>query len=140
VLSIRPAEADDQPLIVAWVKSEGLDPTTLKWEHFLLALDGDKVVGIGQVKELPGCRELGSLIVAREYRHQGVARQLIGALEAKAGLPLYLMCRSRLEPFYQQFGYEPIVLSEMPAFLRLKWLGARLFSLFGIHVSVMRKL
>lgn len=140
MLSIRPAEAADQPLIVAWVKREGLDVTTLKWQHFLLARDGETIVGMGQIKELPGCRELGSLIVAREYRRQGVARQLIAALEAKSGLPLYLMCRDRLEPFYQQFGYASISFGEMPAVLRVKWLAARAFALAGIHVRVMRKL
>ena len=70
-----------------------LDPTTrLHFEHALVAEVDGEVVGVGQIKHHPGCQELGSLVVLPEYRRQGIAAQLIAALEAEAERPLYLIC------------------------------------------------
>lgn len=142
---IRPATAHDDATIKRMVRSEGLDPTSLDWRHFLVAEhegtgDGTpRIVGIGQVKEYPGCQELGSLVVLPEYRRHGLAGQLIAALEARAGRPLYLLCRDRLQPFYERFGYQRLPMRQAPFPLLLKMLAARLLLLFGIRVVLMWK-
>ena len=139
MLNIRPAAAEDQPTIRRIVNAEHLDPTSLHWEHFLIAEIDGELAGIGQIKEYPGCQELGSLVVLPAYRRRGIAAQLIAALEARARRPLYLMCRDHMAPYYARFGYEIIGLRQAPSFLRLKLLPTLLFRLFGLRVYLMRK-
>ncbi len=139
MVEIRPATADDAKTIKQMVRNARLDPTSLKWQRFLIAEVDSQIVGIGQVKQYPGCEELGSLVVARPFRKQGIAGELIAALEARSGRPLYLFCASHLEGFYQQFGYETIGFWQAPNFLKLKLLPTIFFRLFGIRVLIMRK-
>lgn len=143
-LSIRPAAKPDEATIKRMVRSEGLDPTSLKWQHFLVAeAEGDDgtshIVGIGQVKEYPGCQELGSLVVLPEFRGRGIAGDLIRALEARAGRPLYLLCRDNMQPYYERFGYEWIPFWRAPRPLLLKLLFTRLFLLARIRIVLMWK-
>lgn len=140
VIVIRPATADDHPTILRMIGAEHLDPTSLKWPHFLVAEDDGRIVGIGQIKEYGGLQELGSLVVLPDYRRQGIAAQLIQALEARAGRPLYLICRDFMEGYYWRFGYERIGYWSAPRALRLKMLIALSFRVFGIRIIVMRKL
>lgn len=121
------------------IRRAHLDPTSLKWQNFLVAEHDGDIVGIGQVKPYPGCEELGSLVTKRDYRGQGVGEQMIAALEARAGRPLYLLCASKMESYYQRFGYETISWWDAPSFLKLKLSPTLILRLFGIRVLVMRK-
>lgn len=138
--SIRPAVEADNPIIRQMVRAEQLDPTSLKWQRFLVAEQDGKIIGIGQVKLLPGgVRELGSLVVLPEYRGQGVAGEIIRALEARSEFPLYLLCQQKNAPLYEHFGYRRIGWWDAPPFLKLKFLFPLMFRLFGIQVILMRK-
>jgi amino-acid N-acetyltransferase len=139
VAEIRPARADDQQTIKRVVRAARLDPTALDWRHFMIAEIDGRVVGIGQIKELPGCQELGSLVVLPAHRGQGIAAQLIQALESRAGRPLYLMCHDRMEGYYVRFGYKVIGFWQAPWFLRLKLLPALPLRMLGLRFLVMRK-
>jgi amino-acid N-acetyltransferase len=139
---IRPATAADQPTIRQMVVREKLDPTTLKWQNFLVAeIEGDPpvIVGIGQIKPYPGAPELGSLVVLREYRGQGIAADLIAALEARAPRPLYLLCQNKMQSYYGRFGYRRISFAEAPRPIKLKLLPTFAFRLFGVQVIAMCK-
>lgn len=138
-LHIRPATEQDDAIIKQMVSREHLDPTSVKWQHFLVAERDGKIVGIGQVKEYPGCLELGSLVVLPEYRRQGIAGELIRALEAKAGRPLYLTCRDRMQDYYAGFGYRQIPIWKAPPAILWKLLFTRLFLLFGVRIVLMVK-
>ncbi|MDX2138625.1 MAG: GNAT family N-acetyltransferase [Chloroflexota bacterium] len=136
---IRPATVDDQSLIRAWVRQVRLDPTALKWQHFLIAEDGGAVVGIGQIRPYPRCRELGSLVVAPERRGTGVGAQLVRALLASEPGPVYLECGGHNEAFYLRFGFRPIPWHQVPMPLKLKsGLGQLVGRLFGFRIVVMR--
>lgn len=139
---IRPATAADQGTIRQMVMREGLDPTTLKWQNFLVAereSNPPLIVGIGQIKPYPAAPELGSLVVLREYRGHGIAADLIAALEARAPRPLYLLCQNKMETYYGRFGYRRIPFAEAPRPLKLKLLPAFAFRLVGVRVIAMRK-
>ena len=139
-ISIRRATENDSPIIKQMVKQARLDLTSLKWKNFLIAeVEGD-IVGIGQIKQLPNCEELGSLVTKKTYRGKGVGEKLIASLEARAGRPLYLLCESKMEAYYQRFDYETISWWDAPAFLKLKLSPAFILRLFGIRVLVMRKI
>jgi N-acetylglutamate synthase-like GNAT family acetyltransferase len=136
---IRPAQQSDEANIKAMIRREQLDPTSLKWSNFLVAECNGEIVGIGQIKRYPGCNELGSLVTLPEYRNKGIASRLIAELEAQAGFPLYLLCASGLESYYQRFGYQRISWWDAPRFLKLKVAPTILFRLFGIRILVMKK-
>ena len=138
-VTIRPAREVEKPIIVKMVRDEWLDPTKLDWQNFLVAEVEGNIVGIGQVRLHPGCQELGSLVVLPDYRGQGIAGQLIGALESRAGLPLYLFCRDTMQSYYERFGYQRITNREAPPVLRRKVLIPMIFRIFGIRVIIMRK-
>lgn len=138
-ITIRPATESDSSIIKQMIRQAHLDPTSLKWQNFLIAEAEGEIVGIGQVKPLPNCEELGSLVTKRAYRGQGVGARLISELEARAGRPLYLICASKLGTYYQRFGYETISWWDAPTILKLKLTPALILRLFGIRVLVMRK-
>lgn len=139
--TLRPGQAEDQPVIRALVRQEWLDPTSLDWRNFLVAEDArGRVLGIGQVKPLPGVRELGSLVVVPEYRAQGVGAALIHALLAREQGPLYLLCGDHRVPYYRKFGFHIIGWRDAPWPIRAKLLLPLAFRLFGVRVVAMRRL
>jgi amino-acid N-acetyltransferase len=140
MVKIRPTTANDRLTTRKMVLHERLDPTSLNWRNFLIAEQDGQIIGIGQIKSYPGCRELGSLVVLKSYKKQGIASRLITALEDQSSYPLYLLCGSHLEAFYSRFGYQVIAWRNAPTALKLKLIPTLLFRLFGIHVLVMQKL
>lgn len=128
--TLRPAAEADQPAIKALIRQAGINPLGLQWPRFLVAVDGEKcVIGCGQVKTHgDGSRELASLAVARGWRGRGVAAELITALQALYGAPLWLTCIDRLVPFYERFGFVRVEAArEMPAYFRR---ASRFFNLY----------
>ena len=97
MLIIRSATANDAATIKKMIRNARLDPTFLKWKNFLVAEYKQEVVGIGQIKPYPGCRELGSLVVSRKYQNKGIGAKLIEALESQTEFPIYLLCHNKME-------------------------------------------
>ncbi len=138
-LTIRPATPADQRAIRRMVYEAGLDPTHLHWRNFVVAEQMGKIVGIGQVRPYPRCRELGSLVVREDRRGEGIARRIIEHLLARETGEVYLECAERLVPFYRRFGFEPIPWQHAPMPLRLKaGLGSTIGKLFKVRLAVMR--
>jgi N-acetylglutamate synthase-like GNAT family acetyltransferase len=136
---IRAARRDDAPTLRRMVRAAGLDPTSLHWENFLVAEREGRAIGIGQVKPYRGAPELGSLVVLKTYRGQGVGASLIHALIERHPGELFLFCRDRLEGYYAQFGFERAGLRELRGTVKHKYLFARLFRLFGVKIIAMRR-
>lgn len=117
----------------------------LKWDRFLVAVSPDgRFLGCGQVKVHHGdVRELASIAVIPEARHQGIAGKIIRQLIEPTTDELYLTCRARLESFYQPFGFEratdPNFLPRY--FARIVKLSKNLLEMKIIHepICVMRK-
>lgn len=121
----RPATAADQATITAFIRAAGINPMSLKWPNFLLAVDAatGEVVGTGQIKTHgDGSRELASIATKPAYQGRGIAgaiiRQLIAKDTAESTAPLYLTCRSPMEPFYLRFGFRTLAVDEMPPYFR----------------------
>jgi amino-acid N-acetyltransferase len=119
--ALRPATADDLPAIRALVREARLDPTQLRWPQFRVVACGGQVVACGQLRRFPGAQELGSLVVAGEWRGQGLAGALIRQLIAEATQPLYLECRAPLTALYRRFGFALVSWRTVPGPLRLKF-------------------
>lgn len=119
-----------------------INPTGLDWRHFIVAVDGrDRLVGCGQVKQhKDGSRELASIAVEPEWRHQGVASNIIYHLLALYPGRLFLTCRANLGPFYERFGFQLARSDELtPYFKRLSQLArtARFMHLIDGEMLVM---
>lgn len=118
---IRPALEKDHPAIRALIREVQINPIGLNWRHFLVAISpADKLIGCGQIKRhLDGSREVASIAVQENARGQGVARAIIeGLLALETTRPLYLMCRKKLEPLYNKFGFLAISQSDMPVYFK----------------------
>lgn len=116
--TLRSAREKDAAPIKDLIHSAGINPMGLDWRRFIVAVDAqDQVIATGQVK--PHGRdihELASIAVVPQYRGQGIARAVIEHLLEDGPRPLYLTCRSRLEPLYRKFGFQTIPYDEMPRY------------------------
>ena len=142
--TLQPAAEFHAAAIHKMVIGARLNPADLDWRHFIVALTPEgEVIGCGQVKShRDGSRELASMVVHRAYRKQGIARAIIEKLVAENPPPLYLMCRSKLGPFYEKFGFRIITIEEMPRyFQRISKLAglAEIFSRSGETLLVMKR-
>ena len=118
--TLRRATENDFPAIRQLIHQVGINPVSLDWRRFVVAVDGSgRLLGCGQLK--PHGKEiveLASLAVQPDRRNQGIARAIIEELLRRAPRPLYLICRSELGPFYQKWGFRGLELHEMPTYFR----------------------
>ncbi len=140
---IRPATADDAAAIKALIRSVRINPMDLDWRRFFVASNADgELVACGQLKpHNDGTMELASIAVHPDYRGRGLARAIIEQLLSDSLRPLYLTCRSGLEPFYQKFGFRALAADELPPyFRRLQKLASTVMGFFSANetLSVMR--
>ncbi len=118
---VRPAVKNDISAICALIHDVRINPIGLSWRHFIIVetVEG-LLLGSGQIKKhRDGSLELASIAVRENVRGRGIARKIIGTLllqESKR--PLFLMCRTRLGPMYQKFGFKAAVYNEMPPYFR----------------------
>lgn len=138
-VSLRQAFPDDQAVIRDMIRAARLDPTGLHWSHFWIAEHDGEVVGIGQVRPYPNCRELGSLVVRADYRGRGVGAQIVQTLLEQEKGTVYLECELHNEAFYNRFGFRRIPRLQAPMPLRLKLIAALGLRLFGIQVIGMKR-
>jgi amino-acid N-acetyltransferase len=142
--TLRPATAADVATIRWIISLVQINPTSLNWRRFVLAVDRNgKVIGCGQVKPHgDGSLELASIAVLPDWRGKGIARTIIEHLLEQYPGQLHLTCRSQLGPMYQKFGFQVIRIPDMPPyFQRLSRLVA-LFNKFfhrSNHLLVMRR-
>ena len=119
--TVRAATRQEFPAIRKLIHVVGINPTGLNWRHFLVAVSPDnELLGCGQIKmHSDGSRELASIAVDERARGRGIARAVIQELFVREKeRPLYLMCRARLEPLYNKFGFHSIRPDEMPPFFQ----------------------
>ena len=131
---LRAAKAGDAQAIRDLIHRVNINPFSLDWRRFILAVDNsDSLVGCGQLK--PHGRsliELASIAVQPEHQGQGIATAIIDRLLERAPRPLYLTCRGSMRPFYQKWGFQALRRSEMPPyFQRLERLAVVAGRLFG---------
>ena len=134
-ISIRHAVEADQATIVYFVRQAKLNPRNLHWQNFLVAEEQENIVGIRQVKvHAGGTREVASGFVLPAYRRQGISAQLMNALLARETGPLYTIVDEKRSPYYEQFGFRRVDVSELPSDFRKEYrigqIVTTLFSLF----------
>jgi len=116
---LRRAMAADQGQIDALIRTVGINPMGLKWPRFIVADEGGRIVGAGQVKTHgDGARELASIAVAPDRQGMGIGRAIVATFVALEPEPLYLYCADHNEGYYVQFGFRALAPAEMPPSLR----------------------
>lgn len=119
---IRRAAAQDQDAIRALVRAERLNPNGLDWPRFVVACEGEQIVGAVQLRRhRDGSRELGSLVVAPHWRGQGLAGQLIDALLIGFEEPVHMVTQRRHAAHFERWGFRPAWALRAPAAVRLNW-------------------
>lgn len=110
MFTVRQAQATDEAAIKGLIRQTRLNPMGLKWPHFVVAEDEQGIfIGCGQIKRhKDGTQELASIAVVKAWRGRAVASAIIHELLHRATFPLYLMCGSRLIPFYEKFGFREL--------------------------------
>ena len=138
--AIRPASAQDIKSIRMLVWSAKLDPTQLRWQQFWVIECGGKLAACGQLRNFAGAQELGSLVVAKDWRDRGLGSYLTKYLIEQATEPLYLECLgARLASFYTRFGFVEVSVQELPQSLKFKFgLSQLAKTLFRIPVTIMQ--
>lgn len=132
-VQIRRASAADQPAIQGLVRSERLNPNDLRWPHFVVACDGERLVGAVQMRHhMDGSHELGSLVVAPELRGQGLATRLIDALLAGFPGPVHMVTLRQHAAHFERWGFRPVTMLRAPAAVRLNWLVGQSMSLWSL--------
>lgn len=124
-VTIRPARAEDEPGILALVRSERLNPFELDWRRFVLATDAGGIVGAAQLRRHgDGSHELGSLVVRRHARRHGVAARLIDAVLARGDSRVFMITGAAFAHHYARWGFRAIAPARAPwPVLRNYWLG-----------------
>ncbi len=144
--TLRSARETESAAIKELIHKVGINPMDLDWKRFIVAVDAqDQIIAMGQIKpHTKGeIHELASIAVAPEYRGQGLARAIIEYLLKDSPRPLYLTCRSKLEPFYEKFGFRTLTYEEMPRFYQrisklVGFVGAVARTKEGDGLSVMK--
>lgn len=119
---LRPARREDTWTIRRLVMGALLDPTQLRWQQFWVIECRGKVVACAQLRSFPEAQELGSLVVAKDWRNRGLGTVLSQHLIQQANQPLYLECLGdRLANFYQRLGFVPTAWQNLPRSLQRKF-------------------
>ncbi len=126
-ITIRPARQEDQDTLVSLIRRAKLNPRNLHWEHFLVAEENGKILGIRQVKvHGQGTREVASGFVLPEYRNQGISARLMRELLARENDSLYSMVDQKWLPYYEQFGFRQVAVSQLPPDFRKEYRTGRI--------------
>ena len=135
IIRIRRATELDEKAIRLLVRGERLNPMDLDWPNFIVAAEGDAVVGAVQMRQhSDGSRELGSLVVTQGSRGRGIARRLIEALLAAEHEPVWLITSEAFAAAFARWGFQPVEAGAAPVKVRL---NHRLGSLAGLLSLVM---
>jgi N-acetylglutamate synthase-like GNAT family acetyltransferase len=133
-ITIRPAKQEDHETIVSYIRQAKLNPRHLHWQNFLIAEEGNKIVGIRQIKTYKqGTREVASGFVLPEYRRQGISARPMNELLARENGPLYTMVNEKRAPYYEQIGFRRVDVNQLPAdFLKEYRIGRIVTGLMSI--------
>jgi amino-acid N-acetyltransferase len=119
-ITIRKATQADQKSIRSIVRTAHINPIGLDWRRFVVADEDGHIVATGQVKQhWDGSRELASIATVQNRQKMGLAGRIINTLLEQECGPVYLLCRSQLETFYQRFGFHTARAGELQTMFRL---------------------
>jgi amino-acid N-acetyltransferase len=118
--TIEKARPEDLPEIVRLLESNGLPTADLETSRpqFVVAREGEALIGVGALQHLEGCVLLRSLATAPSFRGQGVGQLIVAQLEETArtaNISQIVLLTQTATPFFEKRGYRVIERDRAPA-------------------------
>ena len=112
-ISITPARAEDLEGIKALLLASDLPTAGVDdhWKTFLIARDGDRMVGCGGAEAYQFAALIRSVAVESEYRSHGIGRRLVRQLLdrlASRGLREFYLLTTTAEAWFRKRGFKTI--------------------------------
>jgi amino-acid N-acetyltransferase len=112
-ITIAPARAEDLDAIKALLLESNLPTAGVAdhWKTFLIARDGDLMVGCGGAEAYQFAALIRSVAVKPEYRSHGIGRRLVRQLLdrlASRGLREFYLLTTTAEEYFKKRGFKPI--------------------------------
>ncbi|HEY0370653.1 MAG TPA: arsenic resistance N-acetyltransferase ArsN2 [Thermoanaerobaculia bacterium] len=112
-ITIAPARAEDLEAIKALLVESNLPTAGVDdhWKTFLVARDGDAMVGCGGAEAYQFAALIRSVAVKPEYRSHGIGRRLVRQLLdrlASRGLREFYLLTTTAEAYFKKRGFKPI--------------------------------
>ena len=112
-ITISPARAEDLESIKALLLENGLPVAGVDdhWKTFLIARDGDAMVGCGGAEAYQFAALIRSVAVKPDYRSSGIGRRLVRQLLdrlASRGLREFYLLTTTAEEYFKKRGFKPI--------------------------------
>lgn len=112
-ITINPATASDLQPIKALLTASGLPVAGVDehWKTFIVARDGDTLVGCGGAEAYQFAALIRSVAVDPKYRSAGIGRRLVRQLLdrlASRGLREFYLLTTTAEEYFKKRGFKPI--------------------------------
>ncbi len=124
IASVSPATGADLPAILTLLTSAGLPTADVRPDshpEFLIASNGDRIVGVVGLERFGSVGLLRSLAVDAEQRRHGFGLALTRALEhhaTRTGIASLVLLTETARDFFQRHGYRVIARSAAPTPVR----------------------
>lgn len=118
-IQYRAANDKDIKFILDILKSVSGDIKEIKPEQFLVAADGEKVVGCIRIKNVEGCFVLASFAVLPEYGRNGIGATLVTKIiEQNTARPIYIFSNVKNKTYYEKFGFKIVKIENLPEVIK----------------------
>lgn len=112
-ITIRPASAEDLDAIKALLVESDLPTAGVEehWKTFLIALDGDALVGCGGAEAYQFAALIRSIAIKPDYRSHGIGRRIVRQLLdrlASRGLREFYLLTTTAEEYFKRRGFKKI--------------------------------
>lgn len=138
--SIRPATPADWPAIAALLESSHLPLAGARehLEHFLVAMDGERCLGVTGLEPYGRAALLRSVATAAHARGQGIAAALVKrtiGLARQQGIETLVLLTTTAEDYFPRHGFLRVERQDTPASL---WQSAEFTGACPASATVMR--
>lgn len=89
--------------------------SVLRNERVFLNIKDNRITSYCVLSDQEEFQQVKDVFTFSSYRGKGYAKELLGNIIQQAKQPLYLICRSELEPFYESVGFVRSV--DMPDYM-----------------------
>lgn len=122
-IGIDRAVTRDLEEITKLVQTVRGDTHDMNASQFVVARDGDKLVGCVRLKDLQNnVFELASLVVLEQYRGQNIGKSLLEKLlKQNKTRPVYLLCFADRKGFYDKCGFVDVDPTNLPEVLKIEY-------------------
>lgn len=123
-MKLRSCQEDDRHSIIGLLEAEALptsDLHVLSLQDFLVVDEGNVMAGCVGAEVFEDLALLRSLVVSRAFRGQGLAKQLVSALEgrlSRRGVTDIWLLTTDADGYFRRHGYRPVTRDRVPARVR----------------------